>query len=65
VTGGLAGDGDKFKKTWVIFDGNIHTNAIVGVGFYGDKIHIVMDQKEAGISSAYSESLLAKRQHII
>lgn len=40
VTGGLAGDGSSFKKTWAIFDGKIEENKIVAVGFYGDRIQI-------------------------
>ncbi|MEO8964276.1 MAG: FIST N-terminal domain-containing protein [Gammaproteobacteria bacterium] len=40
VTGGLAGDGDRFKKTWSIINGQIETDKIVAVGFYGDAIRI-------------------------
>lgn len=40
ITGGLAGDGDQFKKTWCIIDGEIKSNKVVAVGFYGDSIHI-------------------------
>ncbi len=40
VTGGLAGDGDKFKKTWTICDGKINFNQVVAVGFYGERIRL-------------------------
>ncbi len=40
VTGGLAGDGDRFKNTWIIYDGKLKTHTIAAIGFYGDKIHI-------------------------
>lgn len=40
ITGGLAGDGDAFKQTWVIANGEIVTNSIVAVGFYGDHIQV-------------------------
>src|SRR5262245_28654586 len=40
VTGGLAGDGDRFKRTWVLKDGRPQTGYITAVGFYGDKIEI-------------------------
>lgn len=40
ITGGLAGDGSKFKKTWSIINGKIETNIISAVGFYGDHIKI-------------------------
>ena len=40
ITGGLAGDGDKFKKTWVIYQNKILTNHIVALGLYGKFVHI-------------------------
>ena len=40
VTGGLAGDDDRFEQTWVIVDGEPKPNFTTAVGFYGDNIHI-------------------------
>lgn len=40
VTGGLAGDGSDFKRTWTVFNGEILENHVVAVGFYGDNIVI-------------------------
>jgi len=40
ITGGLAGDGSRFKKTWAIYNGEILMNHAIGVGFYGDHIQI-------------------------
>jgi hypothetical protein len=40
ITGGLAGDGYSFKNTWAIFNGEIITDHIVAVAFYGDSIAI-------------------------
>lgn len=40
VTGGLAGDGPNFKQTWVIQDGEVTSDVVTAVGFYGDKFHI-------------------------
>jgi hypothetical protein len=40
ITGGLAGDGNRFKETWSIYNGEILKNHIVAVGFYGNNIHI-------------------------
>ena len=40
VTGGLAGDKDRFNETFVCFDGDCHKNKIVAVGFYGNKIKV-------------------------
>jgi hypothetical protein len=40
ITGGLAGDGKNFKKTWVIMSGEICQNSAVAVGFYGEHVHV-------------------------
>jgi len=40
VTGGLAGDDDRFVETWIIADGKVASGHVAGVGLYGDHIHI-------------------------
>lgn len=40
VTGGLAGDGDRFKRTWVMHGREPRANRVAAVGFYGDKFII-------------------------
>jgi len=45
VTGGLAGDGDRFQRTWVIAQGRLARNRISAVGFYGDRIHVAHGSK--------------------
>jgi hypothetical protein len=40
VTGGLAGDGDRFQRTWVLRKGCVEENGIVAVGIYGQRVHI-------------------------
>lgn len=41
VTGGLAGDGDRFQRTWVLRKGKIEQNKwIVAVGLYGNRVQI-------------------------
>ena len=40
VTGGLAGDGDRFRRTWVLQDRRPQTGFVTAVGFYGDRIRI-------------------------
>ncbi len=40
VTGGLAGDGDAFAETWVVHNGELLTNHVVCVGFYGDALQV-------------------------
>ncbi len=40
VTGGLAGDGDRFQRTWLIRDGTPDSGFVSAAGFYGDSIKI-------------------------
>ena len=40
VTGGLAGDGSRFKQTWVLKDGQAIGNVVSAVGFYGDRLAV-------------------------
>lgn len=40
VTGGLAGDGAHFRKTWVLKDGLPESNFVSAVGLYGENIKI-------------------------
>jgi len=35
VAGGLAGDGNAFRETWVLDDGGIRRDGVVALGFYG------------------------------
>ncbi|PJJ08297.1 hypothetical protein CLU83_1555 [Flavobacterium sp. 1] len=40
ITGGLAGDGAKFEKTYVGLNKIPETGKIIAVGFYGDKLEV-------------------------
>jgi hypothetical protein len=40
VTGGLAGDGDRFQRTWVVARGGLAEGAVGAVGLYGDRVRI-------------------------
>lgn len=40
VTGGLAGDDERFESTWVIANREAHSGFITAVGFYGNDIHL-------------------------
>jgi hypothetical protein len=40
LTGGLAGDGDRFQETLVLWDGPPQTNTIAVLGLYGDRIKV-------------------------
>ena len=40
VTGGLAGDGPRFVRTWVLHGGLPQSERVVAVGLYGDRIQV-------------------------
>jgi hypothetical protein len=40
VTGGLAGDGDRFTATWVVAQGRTTAGVVSGIGLFGDRIQI-------------------------
>ena len=40
VTGGLAGDGNRFGRTWVLHQGLPQAYIVTAIGFYGDRVQI-------------------------
>ena len=40
ITGGMAGDGDRFEKTWILFDGTLQSGRVAAVGFYGNHVKV-------------------------
>jgi hypothetical protein len=40
VTGGLAADGDRFERTWVLHGTTIQEHSVSAIGFYGKKLRI-------------------------
>lgn len=40
VTGGLAGDGDRFQRTWVVGGGEPQSHVVAAVGIYGDRVRV-------------------------
>jgi hypothetical protein len=40
VTGGLAADGDRFERTPLWLDAVLEVPSVVGIGFYGDRLHV-------------------------
>lgn len=40
VTGGLAGDGDRFARTWVLHGGRPRSGVVAAVGLYGDHVRV-------------------------
>jgi hypothetical protein len=40
VTGGLAGDGDRFAATWVVAQGGPTAGIVSAIGLYGDRVRV-------------------------
>jgi hypothetical protein len=40
VTGGLAGDGDRFAATWVVAQGRPTAGVVSAIGVYGDRVRV-------------------------
>ncbi|MBA2539127.1 MAG: FIST C-terminal domain-containing protein [Deltaproteobacteria bacterium] len=40
VTGGLAGDGERFGQTWVMANGRTSPGAVVAIGLYGNALRV-------------------------
>ncbi len=40
VSGGLAGDDDRFEKTWIFVDGQFISHCVVSIGLYGENINV-------------------------
>lgn len=59
ITGGLAGDGSDFKKTFTIDNKNISDKMIVGLGLYGDALKVGYSSK-GGWDSFGIERLVTK-----
>ena len=59
VTGGMAGDGDRFENTWVIADEPARQFQIVAIGFYGDDFSITTGC-QAGWSSFGADRTVTK-----
>ena len=45
ITGGLAGDGERFEQTWILVDNKPMTGFVCAVGLYGSHIHIAHASK--------------------
>lgn len=61
ITGGLAGDGTHFKRTWVLKDRVPHSGYVTAVGLYGDHVRIGHGSK-GGWDKFGPERLVTKSQ---
>lgn len=40
VSGGLAGDGSRFERTWVSLNGSVDTDSVIGIALWGENLKI-------------------------
>lgn len=59
VTGGMAGDGDRFRETWVIANDRARQGRVVALGFYGDNL-MVRTGCQGGWSPFGSERIVTR-----
>ncbi|MDQ7016561.1 MAG: FIST N-terminal domain-containing protein [Gammaproteobacteria bacterium] len=45
ITGGLAGDGERFQQSWVLSAGMPEESKVVALGFYGDAVRVSFGSK--------------------
>jgi len=64
VTGGLAGDGRNFIRTWILVDGMPRQQAVGGIGFYG-KVVKINHGSEGGWKTFGPDRLVTKSSHNI
>lgn len=61
VTGGLAGDGSRFQRTWVVHNGAPQANLVVAAGLYGDGVSVGHGSK-GGWDNFGPERLITRSQ---
>ena len=61
ISGGLAGDGERFDTTWVLADGQPRNGWVTAVGFVGD--HVELDFGSAGGWDIFGPQRLVTRSY--
>lgn len=59
ITGGMAGDGDRFQETWTVANAQARQKRIVAIGFYGDDF-VISHGCCAGWSEFGADRLITK-----
>lgn len=66
LTGGLAGDGSKFQKTVILEpDGQITSETVAAIGFYGDSISIGFGSRGGWDSFGLDRKVTKSRENIL
>ncbi|MCF8373279.1 MAG: FIST C-terminal domain-containing protein [Bacteroidales bacterium] len=65
VTGGLAGDGSNFNKTYVIDNGEVKSGIISALAFYGDSIEIGYGSLGGWTSFGIERSVTSSKNNVL
>jgi hypothetical protein len=65
VTGGLAGDGTAFGKTWVLRDGKPQDGVVAAVGLYGERVSIGHGSKGGWDIFGPERVITRSRDHVL
>ncbi len=65
VTGGLAGDGNRFLKTWIVVNDTAKNHYVGGIGFYGNTIHFAYASKGGWDSLGLQRIVTKSRNNVL
>jgi len=65
VTGGLAGDNERFEKTWVLVDNQPLEEHIVAIGFYGEDFYVSSASKGGWESLGLKRKVTKSKDNIL
>lgn len=65
VTGGLAGDGARFARTWVLVDGAPQVDTIVAVGLYGPALRVTHGSQGGWDSFGLERRVTASKGNVL
>ncbi len=65
VSGGLAGDKDRFEKTWIIENGIFQDSIVYALGFYGDHIHFQAASQGGWDSLGLTRKVTKSRDNVV
>lgn len=65
ITGGLAGDGEKFENTFVIHNGEISTKKIVALGLYGADLKVGFGSKGGWDSFGIERKVTKSKNNVL
>jgi len=65
MTGGLAGDGDKFESTFVIKGNKYLKREVVAIGLYGKNINVAFSSKAGRDSFGLERKVTRSKEHVL